>query len=267
MPDHGATTASRAAAPGAHPARFNGKVESYRRFRPGYPPAILGLLQRECALTPDSPVVDIAAGTGLFSEIFLNAGNPVTALEPNDEMRAVLRLSLPSFPRLTVVNGTAEATGLPAHTAAFVTAAQAMHWFDLPAARAEFRRILRPGGWCLIACNERRLGGDPFHDGYESLLRRFAIDYALVQRRNLDENALRAFFAASPMRQVSLSNAQVLDREALIGRIVSSSYMPNPGQPGYPAMLQAIDLLFARNETNGRVQLDYTCQLSYGHLS
>ena len=53
---------------------------------------------------------------------------------------------LESFHRMISVAGTAEETTLRSASVDFVTAAQAAHWFDLPRTRAEFVRILKPGG-------------------------------------------------------------------------------------------------------------------------
>ena len=91
---------------GGKQARFTGRVDSYKQFRPSYPRDILRLLESDCALTPRSAIVDIAAGTGLFTELFLEHGNPVTASEPNEQMRAVCRALQSRYPRLTVVDGT-----------------------------------------------------------------------------------------------------------------------------------------------------------------
>ena len=52
----------------------------------------------------------------------------------------------------------------------FVTAAQAAHWFDLPRARAEFVRIMKPDGWCILIWNERRTDRTPFLREYEQML-------------------------------------------------------------------------------------------------
>ena len=68
-------------------SRFTGRVQSYTLSRPGYPREILALLERECGLSAESRIADVAAGTGLFTELFLEGGNAVTAIEPNDEMR------------------------------------------------------------------------------------------------------------------------------------------------------------------------------------
>jgi SAM-dependent methyltransferase len=254
-------------AAGTHADRFTGRVESYRQFRPGYPEEILRLLERDCELSDGSGIVDIAAGTGLFARLFLKNGNAVTAVEPNGEMRAACRVLEKEFPRLQVRDGTAEHTGLPDRSADFVTVAQAMHWFDLPRTRAEFSRILRPRGWCVIAYNERRMGGDRFHDGYEAILHRFGIDYAAVQQRNLSSEALRGFFAPFPMREHAFANDQHLNHAGLIGRIVSSSYMPAPSHPLHGEMLDAVERLFRDNEKDGVVRLQYACVLRYGRLA
>lgn len=247
--------------------RFTGRVESYRRFRPGYPPAVVDLLRRECGLCPDSTIADIAAGTGLLSEILLAEGFSVTAVEPNDEMRAACATLKEKFPNLHVIPGTAETTGLPDHSVDLITVGQAAHWFDLPQTRAEFARILRSGGWCAIIYNNRRLTGDPFHDGYERLLRDYGIDYLSVKQQHVGRKRLAQFFSPSPMQCATLPNAQSLSFEALEGRILSASYMPQPGQPRFEEMRAAIQQLFAETESGGAVTMHQDCLVCYGRLT
>jgi SAM-dependent methyltransferase len=246
--------------------RFSGRVESYRQFRPRYPDAVAALLETECGLTPDSTIADIAAGTGLLAELFLARGFKVVAVEPNQEMRAACETLAGRYRRLRCVDGAAEATGLPSHTFDLITVAQALHWFDLSRARAEFSRILRPGGWCAVIYNERRLGGDVFHDGYERLLRAFGIDYEIVQGQHLTPERISGFFAPYEMRRSIFPNVQSLTLEALEGRIVSSSYMPRPGHARYAAMQAAIADLFEAYQDSGCVRLEYECAVSYGRL-
>jgi SAM-dependent methyltransferase len=255
-------------APSQHQGgRFAGRVENYRRFRPGYPAAILDLLEVDCNFTSDVHVADIAAGTGLFSEILLQHGNSVTAIEPNDEMREACITLQARYPLLNVVDGTAENTRLPAHSVDFITIAQAFHWFDPVACHQEFVRALRPNGWCVIVFNQRRTFGDPFHDGYEELTQRHNIDYGSVTERYPNEASLRRFFAPNAMCLSILQNSQQLTYEALLGRTASSSFMPNPTHPNFPEMRADLEKLFSANESNGLIRLDYVCVVSYGQLS
>ena len=63
----------------------------------------------------------------------------------------------------------------------FVTVGQAFHWFEPVAARREFRRILKPDGFVVIAWNDRRISESRFGQEYEDLLVRFGTDYARVK--------------------------------------------------------------------------------------
>ena len=108
--------------------------------------------------------------------------------------------------------------------------------------------------------------GEGFHDEYEGLLRQFGDDYDLVKRQHLPPDRIQAFFAPCKMQRAVFPNSQQLTLAALEGRIVSSSYMPKPGQPLYPAMRAAIAALFENYQENGSVRLEYECAVSYGRL-
>jgi SAM-dependent methyltransferase len=115
---------------------FGSAAADYRAGRPGYPREAL-----EWCLPPGArDVLDLAAGTGALTSGLLDLGLSVTAVEPLDDMRALIP------PPARLLAGTAEAIPLPdaAIDAAFV--GQAWHWFDIPRAVAELRRVLRPGG-------------------------------------------------------------------------------------------------------------------------
>lgn len=246
--------------------RFTGRVESYRRSRPGYPVEVVETLRRECGLSAGAHLADVAAGTGLLTEVLLAAGFAVMAVEPNEEMRAACATLEAQFPNLRIVSGTAEATGLPDASVELITVAQAMHWFDLEKTRAEFARILKPGGWCAVLYNNRRLSGDAFHDGYEALLREFGVDYLAVKGQHMGRQRLAEFFAPEPMQTASFENAQSFDYAGLEGRILSSSYMPQPGQPRFEEMQAAARRLFAGTQQDGAVTMVHECVVCWGCL-
>ena len=138
--------------------RFSDRVDYYVRYRPHYPPALVEHLAQAGGLRADSIVADIGAGTGFLSEVFLQFGCTVYGVEPNADMRRAAQSLLATYPGFHPVDGSAEATGLPAASVDWAVAGQAFHWFDAEAAAREFRRILRPGGWL---CATVFAGEDP----------------------------------------------------------------------------------------------------------
>ena len=246
--------------------RFSNRVENYLRFRPNYPKQILDFLKTDCELTPDSIIADIGSGTGFLSELFLANGNTVFGIEPNKEMREAGERLLKDYPRFTSIDATAETTALPEHGVNFVTAGQAFHWFDRARCREEFIRILRPGGWVVLVWNDRRADSTPFLRAYEQLLLNCSTDYQQVNHRNVDAAALREFFKGDLIER-SVSNFQQFDFASLTGRLLSSSYVPAAGEPGYDAMLAELKKVFEAHQEEGRVVFEHDTRVFYGRLS
>lgn len=246
--------------------RFSGRVENYARYRPGYPPEVLGLMREEMGLTPASVVADIGSGTGILARMFLENGNRVYGVEPNREMREAAERLLADFPGFVSLDGRAEATGLADSSVDFVTAAQAFHWFDVPRARAELRRILRPGGRAVILWNYREEHRTPFLRAYEELLVEFADpNYAQISEGYAARDALAEFFGG-PYETRKFVNQQLLDYEALRGRLLSASYVPLAGDPRHHPMLERLRQLFDQHNTDGRVAVEYDTPVFYGEI-
>ncbi len=252
-------------------ARFSDRVQNYVRYRPGYPPEVLELLRAECGLKPSDIVADIASGTGIFTRLLLENGNSVFAVEPNPEMRemSIDQLeSLESYPRLVSIAGTAEDTTLRTSSVDFVTAAQAAHWFDLPRARAEFARILKAEGWCVLIWNERKTDSTPFLRDYEELLLKYGTDYKEVRHERVTPT-IHSFFAPAPFQERVFPMQQHFDYDGVAGRLLSSSYAPLEGQPGHaPMMLELKRIFEAHAEGHERkVAFEYDTRVFYGRLS
>jgi SAM-dependent methyltransferase len=246
--------------------RFDDRVENYVAYRPGYPAGVVGFLRGELGLTPGATVADVGSGTGILSELLLEAGCAVVGVEPNDAMRAAAESRLKSFAGFRSVKGAAEATTLETASADFVTAAQAFHWFDAEGARAEFRRILKPGGWVVLVWNMRRTETTPFLRGYEKLLREFGTDYAQVNCEQVSEERIAEFFGGQ-FASKSFDNFQSFDFDGLRGRLLSSSYVPLEGHPKFEPMLAELRRLFRRYRWDSAVKIEYDTRLFYGKLS
>jgi SAM-dependent methyltransferase len=249
--------------------RFSDRVHYYVRSRPKYPSALLDFCRTQLGLSPRQVVADIGSGTGFLSEMFVRNGNEVFAVEPNAEMRGAAESFLGSSPNFHSVHATAEATGLENSSVDFVTAGQAFHWFDPVRSRAEFARMLRPGGWVLLVWNERTKDADPFAQAYEQVVGEFQTDLTQVKRRSMnamDSEAMAKFFAPAQHHTVKFLNPQFLNSQGLIARALSSSYLPLPGQPRCQEMLDRLGEIFAVHSQHGKVRQNYETRVFYGHL-
>ena len=246
--------------------RFSDRVADYERYRPGYPPALTDHLREHGALSADAAVADVGSGTGISSALFLDAGCEVMAVEPNAEMRVAAERRLGDKARFHSIAARAEATTLPDASIDLIAAGTAFHWFDRDATRTEFARILRPREHVALFWNVRSLDS-AFMRGYEELLRARCVEYAATNaRERADDNAVRAFFGSNAIDKAQFANMQTLDFDALLGRLLSSSYAPREGQPSHRTMVDALRSLFDRHAENGRVAMLYDTCLYLGRL-
>ncbi len=219
----------------------------------------------KCGLTRTWVVADIGSGPGNLGRLFLDHGNAVVGVEPNKEMREAGESLLASYDRFSSVNGTAEATTLADASVDLVIAGQAFHWFEPDATRAEFCRILRPPQWVALVWNDRSTEGSHFVARYDEVLKRHASEYPKVSSRRIGIEGLQAFLGGG-VEQAVFESSQTFDLEGLLGRAMSSSYVPHAGQPGHDEIVEDLTELFERDQENGTVRFLYETQVFYGTL-
>jgi len=244
--------------------RFSTRVADYVRYRPSYPSALLDLLRVECSLRSGHVIADIGSGTGFLSELFLKNGNRVYGVEPNKNMRQAGEEYLASYDGFSSIEGSAEDITLDGASVDFITAGQSFHWFEPDSARREFVRILKPGGWMVIAWNDRRMEEASFTRTYEDILERFGIDYKNVKDSYPEAERIGGFL--STFSQRDLPNHQILDLDSLRGRLRSSSFSPTEGHPNYAPMMEELRKLFDAYQQDGQVRMDYFTRIYFGHV-
>jgi SAM-dependent methyltransferase len=247
-------------------SRFSSRVENYIRYRPGYPSGVIETLKGECGLTAAAIIADIGSGTGILTELFLREGNRVCGIEPNREMREAGERLLAGYPGFTSMAAAAEDTTLADRSVDFITAGQAFHWFDRARARAEFRRILKPGGWIVLIWNERLVSVTPFLADYEEWLKTYATDYTQVDHRQIDERVLAEFFAPDSFTMKSFPNRQAFDFAGVKGRALSSSYVPEADHPRFAEMLAELEQTYQQHAVEGTVSFEYETRIYYGQV-
>lgn len=140
------------------PEQFNRSVDfgrtatDYGRHRADFPPALFARLKLHGVGLPGQRVLDLGAGTGALSRSLAAGGCQVIALDPAFAMlREARRLADDAGSPLQPIVARSEQIPLAGGSQDVVSAGQCWHWFDRPAAAAEVRRVLIPGGRLLIA--------------------------------------------------------------------------------------------------------------------
>ncbi len=118
---------------------FSARSADYAAYRPTYPDALVDYLAGLCAAT--DAALDVGCGTGQLSVLLACRFRRVIATDASaqqiDKAEAHRSVEYRVAP--------AERSGLPDASVDLVVAAQAAHWFDLPAFYAEARRVGKPG--------------------------------------------------------------------------------------------------------------------------
>lgn len=143
---------------------FDERGGDYALYRPEYPPELGRYLaaiapKRRCA-------VDAGCGNGQLTRLLSDMFESVIGIDPSADQIA----HATPAPHVRYLCAPAEAMPVADGSADLVTAAQAAHWFDLPAFYAEAGRIAADGAiLALISYGVLRIGGamqqrfDPFY--------------------------------------------------------------------------------------------------------
>jgi ubiquinone/menaquinone biosynthesis C-methylase UbiE len=130
---------------------FGRTSDDYVTHRAGFPDSFYPALLDFGITVADRDLLDVGTGTGTLAYGFHQRGARVTAIDYSTAMLDAARRRGPDGDRPHFVAATAERTGLADASFDVVTAGQCWHWFDRPSAAAEMKRLLRPGGWLVLA--------------------------------------------------------------------------------------------------------------------
>ena len=235
-------------------ARFETRAASYVQGRPGYLPDLADWLEATLGAHPGQHLADIGCGAGQLAALFVERGYDVTGIEPAAAMREAAATRLAGKTAFSIRDGSADATTLPNASVDAIVVGTAFHWFDPASAQAEFSRILKHGGWVLLAANER----DPqttTDRAFADLLAGYHDD-ALTLMRDLDDCAPAAFLGAGAVRRV-FPYALTLNATDFKALALSRSYMPGSADPRRSQAEARLDECFTQYAVDGRIVLGY----------
>jgi len=199
---------------------FDEAAPAYERARPSYPAEAVSCLVEELAITFDSTVVDLGAGTGKLTRLLLPHAGRVVAVEP---LEGMWRRLVEAEPDVAVVAATAEAIPLADGSAGAVTAGQAFHWFRAREALAEIHRVLRPGGRLGLVWNRRDVTVD-WVAAMDAVLDRYERETPRFKKREWS----KAFSPEAPFTALesrSFRHEQEMTSDLLADRVLSISFV------------------------------------------
>nr|WP_242024844.1 class I SAM-dependent methyltransferase [Leptolyngbya sp. FACHB-60] len=201
-------------------------------------------------------VADVGAGTGISSRLLGDRGPQIIAVEPNDAMREAAE----PHPQVVFHLGTGEQTGLADESVHIVTCCQSFHWFNAPLALAEFSRVLQLGGHLALLWNDWDLEDSGTAAYYQII---HAVATRAIDHRDHTQalKAIEQQIGFSRVRHLSFAYGQTLTLPDVVGRSLSSSYIPKEGR----AHLQFLDTIAAWHKAwaavDGTVTLKYVTNL------
>ncbi len=205
----------------------------YDEVRPDYPEVSIATIVAAFGLNRSSRVLDLGAGTGIFTRQLQAHVGEVVAVEPSSSMRETM---IATTPGVTVLDGRDDAVPLEDASVDAVVVAQAFHWFDAPRALAEIHRVLVPGGGLALIWNER----DESIDWMAALTVAMRWDVHRPYSSNGDVARVVGEGPFEDVQRHQFEHRQWLTRDQVYRRVLTTSYVSIMGEDDQRALLAEV---------------------------
>jgi ubiquinone/menaquinone biosynthesis C-methylase UbiE len=243
--------------------KFTDKADNYDKYRLNYPIEILDHFY-DYNFSKKSIIADIGSGTGKLAKIFLENGNIVYAVEPNDNMRNMAISKLNNLKNFISINGSAENTTLQDKTMDFVVVGQAFHWFDTSRALYEFKRILKNDGVLAIIRKWYNRKTNSFFM-YEEFLRKNFPNYNEKNHRDISDEEIMKYFSKD-YKKITIENVRELGFCELLGGFLSASYSPKEYTKEYYESKKMLEIIFNKYNVNNKIIYEYETIIYIGRI-
>ena len=170
--------------------------------RPDYSDAAIDAMLAVAGTKSNAKVCDVGAGVAHLTLMLANRDMNVTAVEPNDAMRANGIKRTKNQSNVVWCEGTGEATGQDSHVFDMITFGSSFNVCDRQQALKECARILKPSGWFACMWNHRYLD-DPIQTRIENIIKDNVPGYVYGTRREDQTNEIEKSNLFGPVVQMS----------------------------------------------------------------
>lgn len=191
---------------------------SYNAVRPDYPGEAMSFFASTFGLDGTVRVLDLGAGSGIFTRQIRDLVGEVVAVDPSASMRAAFQQQTPD---LEVLDGSDIAIPLEDASVDVVFVAQAFHWFEPTKALGEIHRVLRTGGGLGLIWNER----DESVPWVRSLSVAMRWDDFQPYETGRDFSPVLAAGPFVDIERATFRHAQTLSKEGIYQRVLTTSYI------------------------------------------
>ena len=179
-------------------------------------------------------------------------------------MRRVASQALGRHKSFRAIEGSSDATTLPDDAVRLITVGRALHWFPSRSTRAEFTRILEPGGWLAIfsvpwtdsALLDSLKAVRVPENGWE----------AALDKDHLSYEPPSFYFGHHAFRTLSAPGSAHETWEAFLGRVSSMAAAPAQNHPLRGNFERALRDVFDRHAERGVLTVSNTTQILFGKL-
>ena len=231
---------------------FGAVARTYAAVRPRYFAPLLDRAQHVLELPSSARVLDLGAGTGRLTRELVLRFASVVAVEPDDEMRALLVEGV-------VVAGTAEAIPVDSGSVDAVFVGEAFHWFDAGRAIAEIARVLVPRGRLALISTHWWETEPELPESVLTLLRE-PFTRSFAERRPPWDGAF-ADSPFEPLRSERFEEEMTVDADLLLALYSTTSSLAALPDDERTALLAAV-----RHQLTGPYRLPIKHELSWTRL-
>jgi SAM-dependent methyltransferase len=173
---------------------FDLAAEAYDAVRPSYPPSLIDLAIKRGDLAAGSRVLEVGCGTGKLTELLVERGLRVDAVDPGANLIAIAQRRLGHTHAVAFHLGRFEDVELPRQPFDAVFSATAFHWVDPAVGWAKAAAHLKVGGsFALLSHVIRRdEQSRAIQDEFLAVLRRHAPEVAAEWRQPAEFDAVLA---------------------------------------------------------------------------